>query len=81
MSAVMQIIICNSLLGSLERLLNKEEGLNGIWHQINTLWLDMVEWLDSGLNCIRTHQVQIAAGAYFTIIISNQNKAKDCFVL
>lgn len=81
MSALMQIIICNSLLGSLERLLNKEEGLNGIWHQTNALWLDTAEWLDTDLNCVRAHQVQIAAGAYFTIIISHQNKATDCFVL
>lgn len=45
-----------------------------MWHgQIYLDWTG-VEWLDDGLKCIRTHQVQMAAGAYFTIIISYQTK-------
>lgn len=61
-------------------LLNREDGLNGIWHGTNTIRLDRAEWLDSDLKCTRTHQVQMATGVYFSGITPYQNKAADHFV-
>lgn len=81
MPVVTQMSIFTILLGSLPRLLNREDGLHGIWHGTNTCWLDRAEWLDSDLKCTRTRQVQVATGVYLSSVPPHQNKAADRFVL